>query len=157
MNELIKTDSIKEKIDSKSKKRLEMLKNRSNRCVCKYCGGKLKVRQIVFSDYADARIELFCKDCNRIEFGVESEVYSSAKFYVEETTFNCHPDLDDTERTKQMTIAKVCEIITWQNQNIGILSPEGYNIPLHMNQNYVGEAITLTDEDIEDVIIDTEL
>ena len=141
-------EDIREQIDFKSQKRLEMLKQRSERCVCKYCGGALKVRQIVFTEYEDARIELFCKDCDRIEFGVEPEIYENAKFYVEETGFNCFPDLDHNEKTKQMTIAKLCEIIMWENQNIGILTPEGFSVPPNRNKHYVGECITLSDADL---------
>ena len=143
-------EDIKEKINFNSQKRLEMLKQRSQRCVCKYCGGALRVRQIVFTEYEDARIELFCKDCDRIEFGVEPEIYENAKFYVEETGFNCFAELDDSDKTRQMTIAKISEILTWENQNIGILTPEGFNVPLNTNQHYVGECITLTDDDLQE-------
>ena len=43
-NESTKT---KEWINFKSQKRLDMLKARTKRCVCKYCGGKLKLRRII--------------------------------------------------------------------------------------------------------------
>ena len=131
-----------------SESRLKTLRGRTKRCCCKYCGGQLRVRQIIFTEYEEARIELFCKDCDRIEFGVEPEIYTNAQYFVEETGFNCYPDLDDNEKTKQMTIAKVCEIMTWENQNIGILTPEGFCVPLNMNQHYVGECLTLSDEDL---------
>ena len=126
----------KKELDFKSKKRIDMLKARTKRCVCKYCGGRLKLRRIIFSDYEDARIEIFCRDCDRIEFGVEPEIYASAKFFVENSKFNCYPDLDDNEKTKQMTIAKVCEIMAWENQNIGIMDNEGFNIPLKLNESF---------------------
>ena len=141
-------DVIRERIDFNAKRRVDMLKERSNRCVCKFCGGGLRVRQIIFTEYEEARIELFCKACDRIEFGVEPEIYRNAQYYVEETGFNCYPDLDDNERTRQMTIAKVCEIMPWENQNIGILTPEGFAVPLQMNQHYVGECLTLSDDDL---------
>lgn len=143
------SESIKEKIEFNSNTRMEMLKSRSHRCVCKYCGGKLKVRQIVFTSYEEARVELFCQDCDRIEFGVEPEIYENAKYFVEETGFSCYPDLDDSLKVKQMTIAKLCEIMTWENQNIGILTPEGFNIDLNINKNYVGECVTLSDSDLK--------
>lgn len=60
-----------------------MLKKRTKRCVCKYCGGKLKLRRIIFSEYEDARIEIFCSQCDRIEFGVEPEISRSAEYFVE--------------------------------------------------------------------------
>jgi len=131
-----------------SDKRFDMLKNRTERCVCKYCGGELYLRQIIFSSYDEIRVEIFCRNCNRIEFGVEPEIYKSANYFVEETEFNCFPDLDDSEKTRQMTVAKLCEIMTWQNQNIGILTPEGYQIEVNMNDHFIGECITFSDQDL---------
>jgi len=139
-----------EKSSFVSKKRIDMLKRRTKRCVCKYCGGRLKLRRIIFSDYEDSRIEIFCNSCDRIEFGVEPEIYASAKFFVENSKFNCYPDLDDNEKTKQMTIAKVSEIMAWQDQNLGIMDSEGFTVELNVNENFVGECITLTPEDLDD-------
>ena len=76
----------------------------------------------------------------------------NAKFFVEETGYNSYPDLDDSVRTKQMTIAKVCEIMTWENQNIGILDENGFQILLKMNEHYVGECITLSDGDLQEIL-----
>ena len=47
-----------------------------------------------------------------------------------------------------MTVAKLCEIMTWQNQNIGILTPEGYQIETNMNDHFIGECITFSDQDL---------
>ena len=127
-----------------------MLKKRTKRCVCKYCGGKLKLRRIIFSDYEDARIEIFCDSCDRIEFGVEPAIYSSAKFFVENSRFNCYPDMDDNAQTKQMTIAKVAEIMAWENQNLGFLNGNGFTVPLNLNENFIGECITLSEDDLND-------
>lgn len=143
-----------EKANYKSEKRLAVLKKRTKRCVCKYCGGQLKLRRIIFSNYEDARIEIFCSSCDRIEFGVEPQIYQSAKYFVETSRFNCFTDLDDNVRTKQMTISKVCEIMAWENQMIGILDEDGFNRPLQMVENIVGECITLTDDDLEDIAIE---
>lgn len=146
--------SVKEHMDFRSQKRMEMLKARAKRCVCKYCGGQLRLRRITFSQYEEGRIEIFCRDCDRIEFGVEPEIYGSAKYFVEETGFNCYPDLADNEKTKQMSMAKVCEILTWGNQNIGILTSKGFNIPLNMNRCFVGECVIFTEDDLEQDNID---
>ena len=139
---------MEDQLTAQNEKRLSMLKDRTKRCVCKYCGGHLRLKQITFSQYDDARIEIFCEDCDRLEFGVEPEIYASAQFFVEETDFNCYPDLDDSGKTKQMTIAKVSDIITWQNQNIGILTPQGYQIPLELNERFIGECTTYSEEDL---------
>jgi len=127
-----------------------MLKKRREHCVCKFCGGKLKFKRIIFSNYEDARIEIFCSNCNRIEFGVEAEIYRSAKFFVEQTDFNYFPELDKNERTKQMNIAKICEIMNWGNMNLGILGKEGFLVDINVNQNFLGKSIVLTDSDLED-------
>lgn len=130
--------------------RLEMLKARTKRCVCKYCGGNLRLKRIIFSNYEEARIDIFCASCDRIEFGVEPEIYLSAKFFVEETGFNYYEDFEDNERTQQMNIAKVCELMSWQDLNLGILDKEGFTVPLAMNDHFLGECITLKDRDLPD-------
>lgn len=134
-----------------SESRVKTLKNRTRRCVCKYCGGKLKLRRIIFSAIDDARIEIFCNDCNRIEFGVEPEIYSSAKYFVENSGFNCYPDLDDNMRTTQMTIAKVCEIMAWQDQNLGFLDHEGFIVPVNINENFAGQCSTFSEDDFNEI------
>ena len=141
-----------ENIQEQMEKRIEVLKKRVGRCVCKYCGGELKLRQIIFSRYEDARIECFCKNCNRIEYGVEPEIYSTAKYFVEKTKFNCYQTLDDNARTRQMTIAKICEILMWQNQRIGILTPNGYTIDLKLDENYVEDGVVFSDEDLKNEV-----
>jgi hypothetical protein len=78
--------------------RVERLKQRAKYCCCRYCGGELNVRQIVFHTYAEARIELYCDQCQKIEYGVEKESYMSAKAFVEATEFNFFPDMEDNEQ-----------------------------------------------------------
>ena len=134
----------------KNQKRIDVLKSRVKRCVCKYCGGKLMLRRIIFSDFEDARVEIFCSACDRIEFGVEPEIYQSAKFFVENSETNFYPGLDDNEQTRQMTIARVAEIMTWENKNIGILDNNGFNIQLNYNENFVGESLNLSEDDLDE-------
>ena len=128
--------------------RVSMLKRRRNRCVCKFCGSRLRLKRIIFSNYEDARIEIFCPTCNRIEFGVEPEIYACAKFFVEQTNFNYFLDLDENERTKQMNIAKICEILDWGGLQLGIMNKEGFVVELNLNENFLGKCIVLTDADL---------
>jgi len=140
----------------KAEGRIESLKKRAKRCVCKYCGKPLRLKRIIFNDIEDARIEIYCDFCDRIEFGVEPEIYRSALYFVEEIGFNCYGDLENNEKTKRMNVAKICEIMSWGNKNIGILSNDGFEVPLKMNENLVGECLVLSDEDldaIEDIVI----
>lgn len=131
--------------------RMEMLKQRAKRCVCRSCGNHLSIRRILFSDVDDARVEIFCKHCNRIEFGVEPEIYQSAKYFVEEMGFNYYPDLDQNEKTKRMNIGKVCDIMAWQDKNLGILDKTGFTVPIEVNSNIIGECIVLDDQDIDEI------
>ena len=128
-----------------SENRISMLKKRATRCVCKYCGGELKLRQIFFSELDDARIEIFCKHCNRIEFGVEPEIYKSARFFVEQTGYNYFQNMDNTDAVAQMNTAKVAEIMSWISQNLGVLDDNGFNIQLDINENFIGECLILKD------------
>lgn len=133
----------------KAEGRIQMLKDRSKRCVCKYCGGELKLRQIFFSEMDDARIEIFCKNCNRIEFGVEPEIYKSAHFFVEQTKYNYFQNMDNTDAVMQMNVAKVAEIMSWICQNIGVMNDNGFTVPLEVSENFIGECIILKDSDLD--------
>lgn len=106
--------------------RIEMLKKRTKRCRCKYCGSPLEIRRIIYGKIEDARVEIFCSNCDRIEYGIEPEIYQAAKYFVEEMQYNAYPDLDNSETTKQMSIAKVCEIISWGCQNLGLIDDDGF-------------------------------
>ena len=137
----------------RSNSRTELLKGRVNRCVCKYCGSQLQLRQLTFSDFDDARIEIFCSSCNRIEFGVEPEIYQSALYFVEEMGFDYYPDLDKNEKTKSMNVAKVCDIMAWENKTLGILNHEGFTVPITANQNIVSKCVILDDADLQELTI----
>ena len=135
--------------ENSQKSRIEELKARTKRCCCKYCGGELEVKRIIYSEYENARIEIFCKNCERVEYGVEKEIYQSAEFFVEEMAFNHSPDLDDNQRRKQMNIAKVCEIMAWENRNMGFLDTDGFTVPVKMNPDVIGNCIVLDDAALE--------
>ena len=110
------------------KNRVETLKARSRRCVCKYCGGSLEIKRFIFSDIKDARIELYCESCGRIEFGVEPEIYQSATNFIDNLEVDFFEDLEDNEKKHQMNIAKVCEIMAWGFRNTGLLTADGFTV-----------------------------
>lgn len=134
--------------DNLASARVDMLKARAKRCCCKYCGGDLRVKRLIFSDYEPARVELYCENCDRIEFGVEPEIYQSACYFIDELEFDAYPNLDANDTTRRMNIAKVCEIMAWENKQLGILDENGFNIALNFDQNMLGECIILDDEDL---------
>ena len=142
-------ETLQARVNFQSQKPIDTLKKRTRRCVCKYCGGHLKLKRIIFSDFEDARIEIFCSQCDRIEYGVEPEIYQSARFFVQNSGFNCYPDLDDNAKTRQMTTAKVCEIMAWQDQNLGFLDATGFLVARRYNENFLGECITISEAALE--------
>lgn len=121
-----------------SEERIALLKERSKRCVCKYCGNRLHLKRIIFSEIEEAQIELYCEYCDRIEFGVEWEVYQCAKNLVEEQGFNYYQELDDTEQVKRMNIAKLCEIIEWADQKRGFSDRHGFKVPIKLDNKQQG-------------------
>ena len=133
-----------------SEVRMEELKTRVHRCVCKYCGSPLKLKKIIFSELDEARIEIFCSHCDRIEYGVEPEVYTCAKYFVDELGFNHYPDLDESESTRQMNIAKVCDVATWSLKNLGLLNELGFCTDIHMKDSLVAECVLLTNKDLDE-------
>ena len=113
-----------------SAKRLEEIKKRSKRCVCKYCGGRLRVRMLDFGQIETANLEIFCENCDKIEYGVEPEIYHSAQYAVDILGFNAYQDRADNEQRRRLNIAKVCELLFWHDRELGILDQYGYKVPV---------------------------
>ena len=113
-----------------SAERLEEMKNRSKRCVCKYCGGRLRVRMLDFGQIETANLEIFCENCDKIEYGVEPEIYHSAQYAVDILGFNAYQDRADNEQRRRLNIAKVCELLFWHDRELGILDQYGYKVPV---------------------------
>ena len=128
--------------------RTERLQARSERCVCKYCGGPLRVKSLAFNEIVDGRTELYCDQCGRIEYGVEPEMYQSAQYYVDAFDYNCYPELDASETTRQMSIARVAEIMEWFADHLGIVGETGFTVPIQMDANYARACLHLTDDDL---------
>lgn len=128
--------------------RIVMLKKRTDRCVCKYCGSKLELRRVIFHDIDDARVDIFCSECDRIEFGIEPEIYMSACNFVDNLEFDYYLNFDNNEKKRQMNVAKVSEIMNWCCKNIGILDRDGFTIPLDTVQNDKAECLVLSSEEI---------
>ena len=113
-----------------SAERVEEIKNRSKRCVCKYCGGRLRVRMLDFGQIETANLEIFCENCDKIEYGVEPEIYHSAQYAVDILGFNAYQDRADNEQRRRLNIAKVCELLFWHDRELGILDQYGYKVPV---------------------------
>ena len=131
--------------DYQSQKRIDILKDRVKRCVCKSCGSKLSLRQIDFNDFEESRIEIFCDHCDRLEFGIEAEIYTSAEFYVDEFKVNFYPDMGNNALTRRMNVAKICEILAWGLENMGYLEKAGFKVNPDMSAKMLGECVVLDD------------
>ena len=138
-------------IDYCAKTRVEMLAKRVERCVCKYCGGELRLKRMLFNREEGMRIEVFCEDCQRIEFGVEKSTYLAAKSFVEEFDFNYYNDLEQAESIKRMNIAKVCEIISWADRRRGWLADTGFTVNTAPTVDLNGELVFISAQDAEKI------
>lgn len=127
---------------------LDTLKTRAARCVCKYCGSPLKVERIMYHNCEAARSELFCPKCGRIEFGVEREVYLAAQYYIDTFHLNLYQGLEDNEQRRRMNIAKIAEIMDWQNNKLGISDVNGFSVPLNIKPDTLGRTSIFRDSDL---------
>lgn len=135
--------------EAEEKAELARLKERTKKCKCHYCGGNLELRKVTYSSYDISKIEIFCSNCNRIEYGVEPEIYEVAKYFVEELNFDHYADWDNNIRKREMNIAKVCEIIDWGCRNLGLLKDDGFVIKPDMQAELLGEAIIFSDKELD--------
>lgn len=131
-----------------SENRVETLKARKKRCVCKYCGKPLVIKHILFSDIEDARIELYCESCERIEYGVEPEIYQSASNFVDNLDADFYEELDDNEKKHQMNVAKVAEIMAWGFRNTGLLDASGFTVALNTTSGVWEECMVLESDQV---------
>ena len=138
-------------MQKQNEKRLDMLKKRVQRCVCKSCGGQLSLRQLDYNEFEDARIELFCEHCDRLEFGIEPELYTSAQYYVDEYRVNLYPDLGDNQMTRRMSISYVADIMNWAMQHMGYLTKDGFTVVPDMEGKILRECIVLNDQMVDEL------
>ena len=110
--------------------RMKELVDRASHCVCKYCGSLLEIRLVVFGKMEEAGAELYCTNCNRIEYGTEPVIYQQAKYFVESMEFTTDSEMDDDQLAKRQSVAKVCEIMMWHDTKLGILGTTGFKIPV---------------------------
>lgn len=134
--------------DMRIENRIEHLKKRAKRCVCKYCGKELTLRHIVFSDINEAKVELYCNSCDRIEFGVEKEIYYTACNFVDNLEFDYYENMDANEKKHQMNVAKLCEIIGWTCKHMGILNQDGFAVPITVDEDSWSECLVLPGRNI---------
>ena len=102
----------------------------------------------MFSDIKDARIELYCDNCERIEYGIEPEIYQSACNFVDNLEVDFYDTLDNNDSKRLMNIAKVCEIMAWGYRNVGLLNADGFTVELDMNNEVWEECMILENDQV---------
>lgn len=100
---------------------------RAKRCVCRFCGTPLEIRAVIFNEYGGVGAELYCGRCDKIEYGTESEIYKTAKEFVDAMEFNYYLNLPENQKCYELNIAKVCEILSWSAQHWHLLDHHGLN------------------------------
>ena len=103
------------------------------------------MHKVDFGEPEEARIELFCELCNKMEFGTEKEIYLIAQSYVEQFAINYYADLGESSKVKKMNIANVCNILSWALQNMGYCNKKGFVIPPQITEGLFGESVILDD------------
>ncbi len=121
---------------AQSKEDTDALTQRSKRCICKKCGGKLTTSLIIYDIYGGAGMELYCPHCQQTEFGVEPEIYEIAQYYVENFQFNYFLDMEENDLNEQLNIAKVADMLSWLFKNLGLLDHNGLKNTLPDYQFY---------------------
>ncbi len=152
MQEILNKNGIDfRKQNNEMSARIQELRKRRDRCVCKYCGNSLSLRKMTYAAYDDAKIDLFCEYCNRLEQGVEPEIYKIAEYYVDEMNYDNYPELESSERKRRMNIAIVCDLLNWGYRSIGILDEEGFSIDINFKEELVSNALSISDDDLHKV------
>ena len=136
---------------SEESARIIELKKRTNRCVCRFCGGALSLRKITYAAYNEAKIDIFCDHCDRIELGVEPEIYAVAAYYIDELRYDHYPDLDDSAYKRRMNIAAVCNILEWGLKNMNLVDKSGFTVPLNFNKEQLGEVTIISDRSLREM------
>lgn len=115
------------KLTEQERNRLETerIYNRASRCVCKQCGQPLTPSTIIYNKYGGEGLDLYCPNCQMIEYGTEKEIYALAAKFIDKFEFNYYLDMEENGRNERLNIAKICEIVGWVFKNIGLLDKNG--------------------------------
>lgn len=146
MNEsLDKAITTLDKIGGRSE-RVSRLQKRLKRCVCKSCGGSLILKKMTYGKIEEGRIEIFCPKCNRIEYGVEEDVYRVAKYFVNVMEWDYFSDVENGEKKERMNVRKASEIINWSLEALGMIGDEGFRYPVKIGRELLGEELLLNED-----------
>ena len=75
---------------------------------------------------------------------------------MEHYDFNWYTYLDENAQTKQMTIAKICDILSWQNKFLGFMDQDGFKVPVHIDKEQLSSGVTLSDAEVDELSANNE-
>ena len=131
--------------------RVEHLKERAKDCCCSYCGGDLAVRRILYQTTAEYRIELYCDNCEKIEYGVPRALYDSAKAAIERLGFNYYPETQEGVTRNQMNIAKLSTLTAWQLRYLGMADDERLKAGAEGSAQSMDASTIVSEDDLDEL------
>lgn len=132
--------------------RVEHLKERAKDCCCSYCGGDLAVRRILYQTTAEYRIELYCDNCEKIEYGVPRALYDSAKAAIERLGFNYYPETQEGVTRNQMNIAKLSMLTVWQLRYLGMADDERLKAGAEGSAQSMDASTVVSEDDLDELL-----
>ena len=132
--------------------RVEHLKERAKDCCCSYCGGDLAVRRILYQTTAEYRIELYCDNCEKIEYGVPRALYDSAKAAIERLGFNYYPETQEGVTRNQMNIAKLSTLTAWQLRYLGMADDERLKTCAEESAQSMDASTVVSEDDLDELL-----
>lgn len=136
--------------------RVEHLKERAKDCCCSYCGGDLAVRRILYQTTAEYRIELYCDNCEKIEYGVPRALYDSAKAAIERLGFNYYPETEEGVTRNQMNIAKLSTLTAWQLRYLGMIDDERLKDTAEGSTQSMDTNTIVSEDDLDELLKEVE-
>lgn len=138
-------------MDSDSE-RIAALRERTTHCVCRFCGEPLSLCKITYAAYDEVKIELYCEQCGKIEYGTEKEIYAVAEYFVDELGYDHYPNIDPSVHKKRMNVASICDIISWGFKNTGLLDDKGFKVDLDISAGVFGEATLISESELNKIV-----
>ncbi len=132
--------------------RVEHLKERAKDCCCSYCGGDLAVRRILYQTTAEYRIELYCDNCEKIEYGVPRALYDSAKAAIERLGFNYYPETQEGVTRNQMNIAKLATLTAWQLRYLGMADDDRLKAGAEGAAQSMDASTIVSEDDLDELL-----
>lgn len=136
--------------------RVEHLKERAKDCCCSYCGDDLAVRRILYQTTAEYRIELYCDNCEKIEYGVPRALYDSAKAAIERLGFNYYPETEEGVTRNQMNIAKLSTLTAWQLRYLGMIDDERLKDAAEGSTQSMDTNTIVSEDDLDELLKEVE-